>query len=844
MDILEDLETPIRTGNETVKGQAGLDLIALTAKFRQALLLLNDISAYINNTVEVTQYTDADAIAANADVLAATSLFDINRVNHVGTQTANTISDLVETIQDTVAGFLGVGSNITVNYNDASNTLTLSASGPNQFDPEATRNAIGAALIGIGNIAVTINDLADTITISTTATKNSTDEQLRDLATHTGFLPASKVSGLSLVATSNQYNDLAGKPVIPPDLSTQVAANTTAIGTKAEASDLAVERARLDAILLGAPALGDTFVELSNQIKSDETGTALILATQQQQTTQIANKVDTTDARLNDARVPLAHTQAASTIIEDSTHRFASDAEKNTWNGKQTALVPTTGLSINGATISLTTPLLKAGSSTVMFFGDSQAAYGYDSGQGKYLSDSFTTFFNLFTGGRLDQPTGHNQGIGGQNTTQMIARLGAAIAYKPSLVIIPGPTNNVTQGINAPTTLADVTQIVNAFLSVGSYVVLIPVLPRFGSFAVTGGQETLRQDINTGIYALASSRVLVPTGLEALMNDATKFSDGLHVNTTGGGVEGLAVANLVLPLLDTMRLTSQLTTDNTISTNLLFTGTTGTKTSATGTVATSWALDNSNGGGSTVVGSKTTDNNLNQQVITVSGAYTGTSKYIKLGGTVTPVQVNTGDTIQSFLDFEILAVMTGVTGVTTSTTYTDSAGNYLTDCYSYYPNDSLSFPASVGRYQFRGTPFPAPKGTANVKTDVLIMLGTAASSSPVAASVKIHKATNWVTARSTPATTVKKTTYTLNINDRSVLADASGAVFTVTLPTAVGVAGREYTIKKIDSSANVVTVATTSSQTIDGSTTYALSAQWKYVRVQSDGTNWLVIGNN
>ncbi len=65
---------------------------------------------------------------------------------------------------------------------------------------------------------------------------------------------------------------------------------------------------------------------------------------------------------------------------------------------------------------------------------------------------------------------------------------------------------------------------------------------------------------------------------------------------------------------------------------------------------------------------------------------------------------------------------------------------------------------------------------------------------------------------------------------------------TATLPTAVGITGRMYVIKLTASGTG--TVATTSSQTIDGSTTYSLGSQYKYVTVQSDGANWIVIANN
>lgn len=77
------------------------------------------------------------------------------------------------------------------------------------------------------------------------------------------------------------------------------------------------------------------------------------------------------------------------------------------------------------------------------------------------------------------------------------------------------------------------------------------------------------------------------------------------------------------------------------------------------------------------------------------------------------------------------------------------------------------------------------------------------------------------------------------VHDTLVLT-ASGQ--TATLPTAVGILGRVYSVKLTASGTG--TVATTSSQTIDGSTTYSLSAQYKYVTVQSDGSNWVIIGQN
>jgi hypothetical protein len=61
---------------------------------------------------------------------------------------------------------------------------------------------------------------------------------------------------------------------------------------------------------------------------------------------------------------------------------------------------------------------------------------------------------------------------------------------------------------------------------------------------------------------------------------------------------------------------------------------------------------------------------------------------------------------------------------------------------------------------------------------------------------------------------------------------------TLTLPTAVGNTNR-YTLKNVGT--NTVTINTTSSQTIDGSTSITMAVQYTALDVISDGTNWNII---
>lgn len=81
--------------------------------------------------------------------------------------------------------------------------------------------------------------------------------------------------------------------------------------------------------------------------------------------------------------------------------------------------------------------------------------------------------------------------------------------------------------------------------------------------------------------------------------------------------------------------------------------------------------------------------------------------------------------------------------------------------------------------------------------------------------------------------------YVITTSDSTILADTTSAGFAVTLPTAVG-STKRYTIKKI-ASANTLTINTTSSQTIDGSTSIAITAQYESISVVSDNSNWHVV---
>lgn len=64
------------------------------------------------------------------------------------------------------------------------------------------------------------------------------------------------------------------------------------------------------------------------------------------------------------------------------------------------------------------------------------------------------------------------------------------------------------------------------------------------------------------------------------------------------------------------------------------------------------------------------------------------------------------------------------------------------------------------------------------------------------------------------------------------------AALTLTLPTAVGNTNM-YTVKR--SGTGNVTIATTASQTIDGTASLVLDTQWMSLDLISDNTNWVIV---
>jgi len=88
-----------------------------------------------------------------------------------------------------------------------------------------------------------------------------------------------------------------------------------------------------------------------------------------------------------------------------------------------------------------------------------------------------------------------------------------------------------------------------------------------------------------------------------------------------------------------------------------------------------------------------------------------------------------------------------------------------------------------------------------------------------------------------PETVTITTSYTAT-SKYVILADTTAGNITITLPSAFGLKDVRYWVRKVDSAASTVTIDPTGSETIDGSLTKVISAQWTGTEIISDGSNW------
>jgi hypothetical protein len=140
-DVTPTLQRAALTGAVTASAGSNTTALGSFTKAQLNTAISDGDAMYVGDaptahTHTLANVTDVTMTVANLnsldDGVNSTLHFhntDRDRANHTGTQTASTISDFSEAVDDRVAALVVAGTNMTVTYNDAANTLTFDAAG-------------------------------------------------------------------------------------------------------------------------------------------------------------------------------------------------------------------------------------------------------------------------------------------------------------------------------------------------------------------------------------------------------------------------------------------------------------------------------------------------------------------------------------------------------------------------------------------------------------------------------------------------------------------------------------------------------------------------------------------
>ena len=221
-----NLSATVTAGGVTINSDTGTDAVIPLA------------NTSVSGVMSPAHVTKLDSVANGATANSSDAQLR-DRSTHTGSQTAGTISDFSEAVDDRVAGLLVAGTNVSLNYNDVANTLTINATGGggggsganlsttlsptnvivnSDTGTDATIPAADGTNAGV-MLPAQVTKLAG---VATGATANDTDANLKNRANHTGTQLSSTISDFSeatddrvaslLVAGTNvtlNYNDVA-----------------------------------------------------------------------------------------------------------------------------------------------------------------------------------------------------------------------------------------------------------------------------------------------------------------------------------------------------------------------------------------------------------------------------------------------------------------------------------------------------------------------------------------------------------------------------------------------------------------------------------------------------------
>lgn len=260
-----------------------------------------------------------------------------------------------------------------------------------------------------------------------------------------------------------------------------------------------------------------------------------------------------------------------------------------------------------------------------------------------------------------------NFGVSGENSAQILARVGQVIAARPAICVVLEGTNDTA--LSYEQTIANMSATYSALLNAGIIVVAIPITPRSTG---TSAQRLKMNRVNDWIRRRRlGTRNLHVLDLTEILGDqawsplANYTYDGLHPQHLGAYYMGKALAGLItsiIPVAPAQAVNSLDVYDATdnptgnLLPNGIISGTGGSVGTFSGQMATSFFTNSVNLYGSAVALSKSTmaDGKAAQR-IQWSGAYTGGTPAFQISSNATVGNISIGDTVELSCEIEVAA---------------------------------------------------------------------------------------------------------------------------------------------------------------------------------------------
>jgi len=510
----------------------------------------------------VTGYikTQDDTLLAGKDpagAAAAAQNYAVQRGNHTGTQTADTITDGATNKTYTAlekTKLAGVATGATANRSDAATDTLLDAKAPTASPTfTGTVSGITASMVG-----------ADTAGAASTAQAAAIQR-----ANHTGTQTSVTISDFTEAvqdAASAMFR--AGTNVTFTYDDTANTFTINASGGGAGTTDPEVVRDTIGGALVGGANIQITVNDAADSITIAVTGLAPV-ALSGAYTDLTGRPTLGTAASQDSTAFDLAGAAAAVT----KTSLGLGNVDNTPDTNKPVSTAQAAALALKASVAQSVRP------NTIVLIGDSRIQYEMGAVAQQWNERGAFGWANAQLGGRFTVL--NYAGIFGNQTTDVLTRLQTdALAYTPGWYLLGIGVNDISNGATAATVIANLQNIVGQMNAAGGRVILLTIAPRDAN---TATQKRALDDVNHWIVRQQTNPGIVVVDVTTPVADptsgtwgATYSPDGLHQNRIGAARQGKQIAAVLDPIVPQRSLLPQVFGDgNNILVNPLMAGTPG-----------------------------------------------------------------------------------------------------------------------------------------------------------------------------------------------------------------------------------------------------------------------------